>query len=205
MTSATNQQTASSINASTIRTRKRIHEAFLELAETTDFSDINVNMLTKAAGLNRTTFYLHYQTLDDLIDEVINEILDELGEGGRLLAAGVGKDQPGAHDSYFRTIRSRPILFQRLLSNPGSSPLSAQLIEMHVNSVQDIWKQYGYDLTANPESWNLRARYAAGGVYSVTVQWLETDMEESVESICERVLELILLIAEAERTLQTDD
>lgn len=192
-------------NASTIRTRKRIHDAFLTLAETTDFADINVNMLTMAAGLNRTTFYLHYQTLDDLVETIVSGLLDELGEGGRLLAAGVSKNDPGGHDSYFRTIGSQPKLFHRLLTSPGSSPLSARLIEMHASATLAIWKQYGYDPETNPDSWQLRAQYAAGGVYHVTVHWLETGMIESVESVCERVLEMALLVAQAERTLQPPD
>lgn len=201
MPNATSPLPTGNTNVSTVRTRKRIKDAFLHLAETKDFTDINVNMLTKAAGLNRTTFYLHYQTMDDLAEEIVDHILNQLGEGGRLLAAGLGKDHPGVHDSYFRTIGSRPQLFQRLLSSPGSSPLGPRLIEMHEISLQDIWKQYGCDLSTNPESWKLRARFAAGGVYSVTLHWLETDMEESVESICERVLELALLMARAERTM----
>lgn len=200
MAIANSEQTATKPNASTIRTRKRIREAFLKLAETTDFYAINVNMLTKAAGLNRTTFYLHYQTMNALIDEIVDQIVTELGEGGRLLAAGIGKDQPGLHDSYFHTIGERPELYHRVFSSPGSSPLSARVMDMHVTNIRAIWTSYGFDLAENEDAWNLRARYAAGGVYSATIHWLECGMVESAESVCDRVFELVMLTAKAEQS-----
>lgn len=44
-------------------------EAFLELLEQKDFSFITVKEICEKAGVNRSTFYLHYETVADLLSE----------------------------------------------------------------------------------------------------------------------------------------
>lgn len=47
---------------------------FLEILEKKDFAYITVKEICAAAGVNRSTFYLHYETLDDLLSESISHI-----------------------------------------------------------------------------------------------------------------------------------
>ena len=44
-------------------------KAFLELLEKKDFAFITVKEICQAAGVNRSTFYLHYETIADLLEE----------------------------------------------------------------------------------------------------------------------------------------
>ena len=46
-------------------------EALLQLLEKKDFPFIGVKEVCKKAGVNRSTFYLHYESLNDLLDEAI--------------------------------------------------------------------------------------------------------------------------------------
>lgn len=50
-------------------TAKRMDEAFLKLLEKKDFAYITVKEICAKAKVNRSTFYLHYETLNDLLDE----------------------------------------------------------------------------------------------------------------------------------------
>lgn len=61
-----------------IKTRRAIHSAFIELIEEVGFSKINVQMITKRAEMNRSTFYLHYLDKYDLLDKVEENILSGL-------------------------------------------------------------------------------------------------------------------------------
>lgn len=47
-------------------------EAFLALLEQKDFAYITVKELCAAAGVNRSTFYLHYETMGDLFSESVS-------------------------------------------------------------------------------------------------------------------------------------
>ncbi len=52
-------------------TALRMDKALLELLHTKDFEFITVKEICEKAGVNRSTFYLHYETLGDLLNESI--------------------------------------------------------------------------------------------------------------------------------------
>lgn len=58
-------------------TAARMDEAFLELIEKKDFAYITVKEICERAGVNRSTFYLHYETVGDLLAESAQHIIDE--------------------------------------------------------------------------------------------------------------------------------
>lgn len=64
----------------TLYTKMVIKEAFLSLKKIKDFNEITITELCKEAGINRGTFYLHYdntmQVLDELMGEVLQQTLD---------------------------------------------------------------------------------------------------------------------------------
>lgn len=55
-------------------TAAKMDEAFLALLEKKDFAYITVKEICKAAGVNRSTFYLHYETVRDLLTESVDHI-----------------------------------------------------------------------------------------------------------------------------------
>lgn len=58
-------------------TAARMDAAFLELLEEKDFAYITVKEICARAGVNRSTFYLHYETIADLLAESAQHIIDE--------------------------------------------------------------------------------------------------------------------------------
>ena len=57
------------------RTLKAIRSAFYELVLTKNYSDISITELTDLAEINRKTFYAHYNTIEDIITEMENELV----------------------------------------------------------------------------------------------------------------------------------
>ena len=58
------------------RTREAIHKAFSGMLLKKNYRDITVKDLAKLANINRKTFYLHYDSLDELLEEVQQEMSD---------------------------------------------------------------------------------------------------------------------------------
>lgn len=54
-------------------TRKAIKETFILLLEERPLSDITVKDIVERCGINRNSFYYHYQDLPSLIEEIIKE------------------------------------------------------------------------------------------------------------------------------------
>lgn len=50
----------------------KMDEAFIELLEEKDFEYISVKEICERAGVNRSTFYLHYETIGDLLEESVS-------------------------------------------------------------------------------------------------------------------------------------
>ena len=57
------------------QTRKRLKEAFMELYSAQDAPEVTINALTKKAGHNRSTFYNYFDSMDELLHEIEDDIL----------------------------------------------------------------------------------------------------------------------------------
>lgn len=65
-------------------TAVRMDRAFLELLEKKDMEYITVKEICEAAGVNRSTFYLHYETIDDLLAESVQYMNQQFQEHMKL-------------------------------------------------------------------------------------------------------------------------
>ena len=61
-------------------TALRIDQAFLKLLEQKDMEYITVKEICEAAGVNRSTFYLHYETIGDLLAESVQYMNEQFLE-----------------------------------------------------------------------------------------------------------------------------
>ena len=69
-------------------TASLMDEALLLLLEQKEFDQITVKELCQKAGVNRTTFYLHYENMNDLLEETIDKINDRFKESLSAVPAG---------------------------------------------------------------------------------------------------------------------
>ena len=58
-------------------TAARMDEAFLTLLAKKDFEYITVKEICEVAGVNRSTFYLHYETMSDLLSESVGRMNEQ--------------------------------------------------------------------------------------------------------------------------------
>ena len=67
----------------TLYTQMVIKDALLELNKETAYDKINVTMVCRQAEIARATFYLHFDSLDEVLDSVIDDALlfSESGSG----------------------------------------------------------------------------------------------------------------------------
>lgn len=58
-------------------TALKMDQAFLTLLEKKDFAYITVKEVCEKAGVHRSTFYLHYETLEDLLSESVEHMNEQ--------------------------------------------------------------------------------------------------------------------------------
>ncbi len=61
-------------------TAERMNKAFLELLEHKNFEYITVKEICEKASVNRSTFYLHYDTIEELLAETAEYITSKFSE-----------------------------------------------------------------------------------------------------------------------------
>lgn len=72
--------------------RRRIAEAAVRLLTTTRFRDLTVDAVTTEAGLPRTVFYRHYESLPALAASLLTEMVTDVERLAEPLAAGDAPD-----------------------------------------------------------------------------------------------------------------
>lgn len=171
-------------NASTYRTRRRLREALLALAEGRDLSAISVNDVTAQAELNRSTFYLHYPDIGSCIDDVLDQLVDELSEGGRKILEGQQYGSEEWQETFFRRIGERPELFRRLMTGSGRGSFVSRVLAIQEQWFLQMWTRLGHEEPTAGPPLHARARFMAAGVQGLAIQWLENGMMESPETVC---------------------
>lgn len=59
------------------RTKENIRRVFEEMICEKDYEEMSIKELTERAKINRKTFYLHYDSLDDLLREIQNDLAQD--------------------------------------------------------------------------------------------------------------------------------
>ena len=86
-------------------------EALFHLLEEKDFAYITVKEICERAGVNRSTFYLHYETVNDLLAESARYIIDKL-------IANMPQDTA----EFFGKLQTRPLEELHLITPEYLSP-----------------------------------------------------------------------------------
>ena len=92
-------------------TAARMDEALFHLLEEKDFAYITVKEICERAGVNRSTFYLHYETVNDLLSESTRYIIDKLIE-----------NMPQDTAEFFEKMQTRPLEELHLITPEYLSP-----------------------------------------------------------------------------------
>lgn len=91
-----------------VKTEKALRSAYRDLIMKKPADEITVTAVTEAALVNRRTFYLHYNTTDDLERDVADEYADDT------ISAIHGSLAEGIH-TYYESMNGGDTVFQRLL------------------------------------------------------------------------------------------
>lgn len=180
-------------------TAERMDKAFLSLLEKKDIEFITVKEICQTAGVNRSTFYLHYETISDLLDESVEYM-------NRMFLLSVDK-KPESFVSkikdcsveelylitpeyvvpYLEYIKNNSVLFKTALENSRVLGLNSSYEGMFKNVLLPILNRLG----VNEKDGKYMIRLYIGGVISVVSMWLENDCRESIEYVSSIIINSI--------------
>ena len=170
-------------------TAARMDEALLELLEKKDFAYITVKEICEKAGVNRSTFYLHYETVNDLLAESSRYIIDKF-------IAHMPQDTA----EFFEKLQTRPLEELNLITPEYLTPY-LNYIKAHKRLYRTIHEQasvlgmYDTYLALNrhvftpilnrfhipPSEQKYMMPYYLNGLMGIVNEWLKEDCKDSVE------------------------
>ena len=95
-----------------VRTKEAIREAFKSLVCELPYEKVTVKAIADRAGINRNTFYLHYETTDDVLREIQGEHSSEYIEKVKNLT--YTEDLPELVRSFFEYNEAQDDFFKRV-------------------------------------------------------------------------------------------
>ena len=162
-------------------------EALLQLLEKKDFAFLSVKEICQKAGVSRSTFYLHYETIDDLLEEA-TEWLNEK------FVASFPKDV--ALTLHGKILTSREFLFPYLTfvkENRRTFRLVHQKPELF-SAEKTFRKMYrdvfdpaldSFNVAENEKEYVLE--FYTTGSLAIIQRWVEKDCEDDIDFIVDLI------------------
>jgi len=173
-----------------IRTRGLLRTALMELAVEKSFASLTIQDVTRRAGLNRTTFYLHFNGLHELLEDCARSLFAELrGEIYANLPAGSPPDLARVEpfiESVFHHLGRHEKFYRAMLGKQGD-PYFRELFQDHLSEL--IFEP----LAAGSPGGEINQRYAmtlhffSAGFAGVAAWWLEAGMQPPAETAARQV------------------
>lgn len=172
-------------------TAAKMDEAFLALLEKKDFAYITVKEICAAAGVNRSTFYLHYETIGDLLAESMEhmnrQFLDYMAHDSEAFMAKLHTCPmeelylltPEYLTPYLNYIKEHRRLFRTATENAAVLGLNSSYNRMLRHVFTPILERYG---VPQQDRAYLMAFYIQG-LMAILTEWLKGDCADSIEHI----------------------
>ena len=172
-------------------TAARMDMSLISLLKKKPLEYITVSEICKAAEVNRSTFYLHYDTIGDLLNETVRYLLDSFlsyfSEDSKSIALNLSDCREEelifiCDDyivPYLKYIKDNKEVFRvALLNNKilGFDDVYDRMFEKIFNPILD---RFDY-----PEDYkNYVMMYYLSGINALILEWIKDDCEKPIEEI----------------------
>ncbi len=172
-------------------TAVKMDDALVLLLEHKEFKDISIMDVCEKAGVNRSTFYAHYENLYDLLKETQERAVSEfiVSFGASLHAADLSKmtaDElvfisPQYLVPYLTFIKKNRRLYE-VYNNSGAFPIGDMDKQLIENVFVPIYAKNG---VTDRRIVEYMSRYFISGVTAITMEWVKRGCEDDILFICE--------------------
>lgn len=157
-----------------ITAQEKIEKAFIELIQTKDINEINVTDLVRRAKVNRSTFYVNYLDIYDLVDKIKEKMYFNVLELYK--EESIKREHSYNYLTLFQHIKENQIYYRTLfkLNFDFSDYYDANLEE------QEALKYFG-----NIKNIEYHREFFKAGIHAVIQKWLENGCQESATEMVE--------------------
>lgn len=166
------------------RTKKCIQDAFMKLYKKHPIESLSVRMITDAAGLTRSTFYVYYESVYDLLEKIEDELRDGMGPYFEQYTGDIlHKKRQEPQDSvvkWFGYFQENSEYLRILLGPTGDPSFEYRLrkkLKGEINAMMDA------DGANNDYLRKYFVEYVVGANFALIRYWLENGEELSPQDV----------------------
>lgn len=162
-------------------TKQDFIEAFLLLCQEKGFSKVSVKDIVEKAGYNRSTFYYHYEGLDDLLDDIQDLLLEDLTDID--LQADFNQI---IQDLVDKALHSRRHVLEILISEKGDPNFLDRLIQGLLPIIQDR-----FSVREDEPRLEYYVTYLIHSIFSVIILWIKNNKDLPLSQVEAMLVELL--------------
>ena len=155
-----------------IKTKKAIYEALVELMQKKKLNSITVTELAAHADINRKTFYTYYSTVNDVLDEGINELITSLKDLLCAMSEDYNMFSPQTLFAFLNTIMSDADIARNLFASDNGSLLFNRLQKALQETLLKELIDKDIKMNVPSEQYPLISNFVAGGMVSAYYEWI---------------------------------
>ena len=175
-------------------------EALISLLEKKDFEYITVKEICEAADVNRSTFYLHYETIVDLLSESMEymnrRFLDCFESDAATTIAKIktaGKNElifitPEYLNPYLRFIKDNLKVFMAALEKPEIYDSNIKYDKLYIHIFEPVLERFA----CPKEKRKYVISFYIHGIMGIVNEWIKGGCMEGIPEISEMITELIV-------------
>lgn len=164
-----------------LNTQERIRQAYVKLLTGSEKPKLTVTALAREANIDRKTFYLHYDTLDDVMLDVSQHITEQFVE--RLEQRGFlekGVDVGIFFQTLGLTLHEHGDLFRYAALRPSHELFWEQIKRL---LAQRLVEHYQEKFQLTPDALYVYVRFLLGGMQEIYREWLRGELKLSIEEL----------------------
>lgn len=182
---------ANTNNRSVQRTKQLLKNSLVELLQTTSITKISVTKLTQIANINRGTFYLHYEDIYCLLDDLENDMIQDV--------VSILHDHPPVHSEFtifpilcnvFQYIKEKSDICKTLLQTDNHNTFLQKMKNVVQQECFSAWNLlFGqHNQTFYPAYY----AFIISGCIGLIEYWFEQGMKETPSEMAQ-IAETIIL------------
>lgn len=170
-----------------VKTKKAIYQALTHILRNKSLTDINVSELCRQAGVNRGTFYFHYEEVGDVFKEFFEEVILDLQESYKepykyisalQLKSSVYKNLDPKTVRIFHHVKKYEDFYRIILSDNVSTTYYYMFFDaIRSNFIEDS-KIGEYD-----ESKKFVYSFMTNAIIGLIIEWHRSNFKESVDDM----------------------
>lgn len=182
-----------------LNTARLMNEALLILLEKKNYEFITVKEICEKAGVNRSTFYLHYETMEDLLTESIEYVIEKrnsrYAKQELLNQEKIGNcslDElvlitPAYVIPYLEFVRENKRIFTAASNQPTVFRVNHTFDSLFNDYITHIMARF--DIPKKDRRYMLT--YYLSGINAVIMAWINNDCKEEIEYIAKLLIECV--------------